>query len=406
MATEIVVVGGGSGGTIAANELTRELRGEIRRGEVRVTLVAAEERHYFQPAFLHVAFKGLDPSKIWRPEGSLLRREVKLLLDPASSVDLDDRVVRTESGRELRYDHLVLATGSVPDPGLIPGMREANMDYHSSAAGAHRIWEAINRFRGGRVVMGVGAPPYKCPPSPDEGAFLADEFFRRRGIRDRVRLTVLTPYLFVSPSKTMAEIISPLMEERGIEKRTLFNVDSVDPERRVVYSMEGDEVGYDLLILVPPHRGADVVRRSGIGDEDGWVPADKYTMEVRGYDDAFAIGDCTDIPAPKTGVTAHLQGVIVAKNLASDLRGTGVVCRFTGRSNCPYEVGFGRATFVVGTYDKPLKKIRPSRLNYLQKKLFMRIYWSSLRGTWDWLFDLYFGEDARRCSRDGRRAVP
>jgi sulfide:quinone oxidoreductase len=143
--------------------------------------------------------------------------------------------------------------------------------------------------------------------------------------------------------------------------------------------------------MVPPHRGADVILNSGIGDADGWIPTDKNTMRIRGYENAYAIGDATDIPISKTGVTAHLEAIVAAKNIASAVREKGQVYKYNGRINCPFEMGSGQASFVVGSYDMPVKEIQPSRIRYIMKKAFARFYWRTLSGSWDWIFNIYFG---------------
>jgi len=190
----------------------------------------------------------------------------------------------------------------------------------------------------------------------------------------------------------MSKVVEPRFQSREIETIIFFNVESVDPTKRVIYSLEGDTVSYDLLIMVPPHRGADVVIKSGIGDADGWIPTDKNTMRIVGYDDAYAIGDATSIPVSKTGVTAHLEAIVAANNVLSSIRRRRKLYKYNGRINCPFEMGSGRAAFVIGSYDMPVKQVQPSQIRYFMKKAFARFYWSTLSGNWDWLFKAYFGK--------------
>jgi sulfide:quinone oxidoreductase len=186
--------------------------------------------------------------------------------------------------------------------------------------------------------------------------------------------------------------VEPRFEKRGIEVVTFFNLESVDPAKREIYSLEGESLSYDLLIMVPPHRGADVVIKSKIGDADGWIPTDKNTMKIQGHDNAYAIGDATNIPVSKTGVTAHLQAIVAANNIVSAVHNQRELYKYNGRINCPFEMGAGKAAFVVGSYDMPVKQIEPSRLKYLMKKAFARFYWRTLSGNWDWIFNTYFGK--------------
>ncbi len=386
----IAVVGGGTGGTLVANKLASELRESVKRGEVEVHLFAERPEHYFQPANLDIAFKGADPRRFVRDERELVVRGVKLHLSPVNLIDLNDRRL-SFNGSSLEFDYLVIATGSRAVPEVVEGLAESSYNFHTGQEDARRTWEAVSRFERGRAVVLVNVP-HKCPPSPVEAAFLLDEHLRKRGVRQNVEIVYATPYTRAYPTHTIAEVVEPLFEEKGIQLVTLFNTDYVDVRERKVRSLEGEEIRFDLLITVPPHRGAEVITASGIGDEEGWVPTDKETLRIKGYDYAFAIGDATDIPISKSGVVAHLEAIVAAKNVLADIEGTGVEHCYTGRINCPLEVGEGRALFVAGTYTKPPERQKPSRLKYLMKRFFPNIYWPMVQGRFETLFDLYLGK--------------
>jgi sulfide:quinone oxidoreductase len=386
----VVVIGGGTGGTLAANILASKLRREIDSGLVSVTLLSETRDHIFQPANLDIAFKGADPRKYIRDERSLLSRRVEFLNEGVERVDLGRREVLTASGRSIDYRFLVIATGSKADPELIPGLAEDAYNFHTGPWDAAKIWDALQRFDRGRIVLVIAGVPHKCPPAPTEAMFLLDDYFRKRGIRDRVELTFLTPYPHAYPAKPIADVVEPLLERRGINVNTFFNIESVDPVKKRVHSLEGDEVEYDMLIAIPPHRGSSLAVRSEIGDQEGWIPADKHTMKIPDYDDSYVIGDATNIPISKSGVVAHIQAAIVAHNISSEILGFDGKKRFNGRINCPLEVGAGKALFVAGTYERPPKPMKPTRIKYLMKKSFATIYWHMLTGRLEPLFDLYF----------------
>jgi len=387
----IVVVGGGTGGTLAANLLASHLHSEMKAEQVEVQLICGQKTHIFQPGYLHVAFKGLNPSDIIRPEEELVNSGVKLIAQDAQRIELAAKTVTLASGEKISYDYLIVATGSVPDPSVIPGLSEAALNFHTSPEESSKIWNAIQNFDGGHVVVGIAGVPHKCPPSPNEAAFLVDDYFREQGTRDKVKITFVTPYPRPYPAEPMSKVVEPRFQQRGIEVVTFFNVESVDPAKREVYSLEGESLQYDLLIMVPPHRGADVIMKSGIGDADGWIPTDKGTLRIVGYENAYAIGDATNIPVSKTGVTAHLEAIVAVDNVISSIRKGGKLFKYNGRINCPFEMGSGQASFVVGSYDMPVKQIQPSRIRYMMKKAFARFYWRTLSGSWDWLLKAYFG---------------
>ena len=388
----VVVVGSGDGGTFTANLLASELRDEIRGGLASVQLIGEHLKHPFQPGNLDVAFKGVAPDKYVKDETELLRKEVSFIQDPAIRIDFATRTVTTRTGTSIAYDFLVIATGAVADPSKIPGLAEGSMNFHTGGKNSQLIWEALQEFQGGTVVVAIAGTPHKCPPSPNEAAFMLDEYFSKRGIRAKVKIKFLTPYPRPYPAEKVSRVVGPMFQEKGIEVSTFFNVDSVDPKERRIFSLEGEAVDYDMLIAIPPHHGADVIINSGIGDEDGYVPTDKGTMEVVGQEGVYCIGDATNIPISKSGVVAHLQSVVVAHNIVSEIEKSSGLLQYNGRINCPMEVGHHRAIFVSATYTSPPVDQTPSMVKYYMKRSFAMIYWRALKGSFESVFDLFFGQ--------------
>lgn len=388
----VIIVGSGDGGTFTANLLASKLHDEIHGGLASVQLVGEHLRHPFQPGNLDIAFKGAPPDKYLKEETELLRKGVEFIQDPAVKIDFKSRVVTTKSGKSLAYDYLVIATGAVADPSKIPGLADGALNFHTGGKDSQRIWEAIQRFDGGTVIVAIAGTPHKCPPSPNEAAFMLDEFFHKRGIRDKVKIKFLTPYPRPYPAEKISRVVEPLFKERGIDVTTFFNVDSVDPAQRKVYSLEGEAFDYDLLIAVPPHHGANVIIDSRIGDQDGYIPTDKGTMRVTGQEGVYCIGDATNIPVSKSGVVAHLQSVVVANNIVSEMEKSKELLEYNGRINCPMEVGSGKAIFVSATYASPPSDQTPSKVKYYMKRSFAMIYWRALNGSLERIFDIFFGQ--------------
>jgi len=392
LAKQLAVVGSGTGGTFAANTLSSKLHKQVREGKVQIVLIGEGFRHHFQPANLDIAFKGAHPDDQSRSEMDLLNEGVTFIPDPAEKIDLENRSIVTTGGDVFDYDKLILATGAEASPHSIPGLAEGSVCFHTGQGNAVKVWESVSSFKKGRIGVLIAGVPHKCPPSPDEALFLLDEYLRHRKVRREVELTLLTPYPRSYPAERIAKVVGHLFDERGINVIPFFNVDTVDPAARKVFSLEGDEFEYDLLIAIPPHRGTGVIRKSGLGDEEGWIRTDKKTMRVRGHDDVFAIGDATDIPISKSGVVAHLQSKVVASNIAFEIEGKGTVLEYNGRINCPMETGHRQAIFVSATYQRPPADQSPSFLKYAMKKGFGAIYWSALTGRWEWLLDTYLGD--------------
>ncbi len=370
----ILVLGGGVGGTLVANLLSRK----VRRDEATITLLDETGQHVYQPGFLYVAFGEEEPEDLQRPERQLLGKRVELIRDRAVRIRTQERRVETAEHGSVPYDYLIIATGSHLDLDAIPGLRTAAHHFYT-AAGAEALHRALETFRGGRLVVGVGGVPYKCPPAPIEFAFMLDSRLRKRGLRESTEIHYLSPLPRVFPIEAVAGFVQPMMEERGFLIHTFFNVESVDPAARTVTSLEGETLPYDLLVLIPPHKGAQVIIDSGLGEgAQGWVPTDRHTMQVAGQRGVYAIGDATNLPVSKSGAAAHYQGDVVASNVVAEMRGEAPSGRYDGRVVCFLEVGDNKASVLSFDYEHPPKPPRPSWFYHAGKALFNRAYWWSV----------------------------
>jgi len=374
MPAQVVVVGGGVGGTLTANLLSRDLG-----REVRVTVVDPTGMHAYQPGFLYVALGQASGRWLSRDERELLRGDVDLVVDAAESIDRSAGAVRLESGASLPYDYLVLAPGARLVPEQVPGMSNGDggpgAHHFYSLDGALRLREAIRRFRGGRVLVGIAGIPYKCPPAPIEFVLLLEEHLRRRGLREKAEITFLSPLNRAFTVEPASKLVQPIMERRGIALETFFNVETVDPSAGTVTSLEGETAEYDLLVLVPPHRGQRAVEESGLGDAGGWLPTDRSTLEVEGCERVFAMGDATNLPISKSGSTAHFEAPVVASRISSMIRGTEPKSSYGGRVMCFLETGDRKATVLRFDYEHPPAPPAPSAIWHTAKWMFNRLYW-------------------------------
>jgi len=369
MATRVIVLGGGVGGTLAANLISKQLG-----SDGHVTVVDPSGMHVYQPGFLYVTLGQANGRWLAQDERHLLRDEVDMVIDRAIRVDPAQRTVTLDRGGSLGYDYLVLATGSRLAREEIPGLIQGSHDFYS-LEGAIRLREALRSFPGGRIVMGVAGIPYKCPPAPVEFVFMLEEYLHKRGIRGKSTITLASPLNRAFTIETTSKLVQPILEQRGIELATFFNVEAVDPDKKVVTSIEGEELPYDLLVLVPPHRGAKVIEDSGLGDERGWVPVSRATLQHEKFDTIFAIGDATNLPISKSGSTAHFEAPVVASQIAARIRGTAAKENYGGRVMCFLETGHRQATTIRFDYEHPPVSPRPSPLWHYAKWAFNRAYW-------------------------------
>ena len=367
---KVVVLGGGVGGTIVANLLAKRLRPD----EAEITLVDKTGKHVYQPGFVYVAFERLAPRKLVRDERRLLRKRVRLVLGEAVRIDPEARRVHLADGTALDYDRLVLALGARLTPEELPGFKEAAQHFYSLDA-ASRLRTALESFRGGKVVVTVASVPYKCPPAPSEAACQLDYYFTRRGIRDKVDIHFLSPLSRVFPLEPVNPVVEQIFAKHDIRSTIFFNVESIDTEKRIVNSIEGESVPYDLLIMVPPHRGAKVVEDSGLGDRGGWLPTDKYTLRSKAHPDIFGLGDCTDIPVSKSGAAAHFEAKVVAKSIVADLRGQPAPLKYDGRVTCYCDAGYHKGISMSFDYEHPPVPPPLGLKDWLGKQILNRAYW-------------------------------
>jgi sulfide:quinone oxidoreductase len=372
MSARVVVLGGGVGGTLVANLLAKSLE-----REARVSVIDPTGLHHYQPGYLYVALGQANGRWLVRDERSLLRRNVDLIIDRAIRIRPDAGTVQLERGGSLDWDYLVVTTGAQLMHDRIPGLVEGAFGFYS-LEDAQRLREELRRFRGGRILVGIGGIPYKCPPAPVEFVFLLEEYLRKRGIRDRSSVTLLSPLNRAFTIESASKVIQPILEERGIELATFFNVEEVDPSSHTVTSLEGEKAEYDLLALVPPHQGQSVVIDSDLGDPGGWLPTDRLTLHVKEQDRIFAIGDATDLPISKSGSTAHFEAPVVASRIASLVRGSAPRTNYGGRVMCFLETGNRKATALRFDYEHPPLPPKPSMVWHAAKWMFNRLYWETV----------------------------
>ncbi len=390
MMKRVVILGGGTGGTLSANRLRRV----FSDSELEITVVDQNDGHLYQPGLLFVPFGLTRLEDIVRPRGRQLHRGIGYVNSAIDHVDVAANHVHLENGSVLDYDVLVVATGAVLMPeetdGLTgPGWMEKVFTFYSPD-GAAALEAALARFDGGRLVVNVVDMPIKCPVAPLEFCFLADWYFHERGIRDRVQLTYVTPLDGAFTKPVASKRLAGMLAEKGIELVTEFNTGEVDGMGGRLVAYDGRDVTFDLAVVVPLHGGAAYVgRSSGLGDELNFVPTDEHTLQTKAAPNVFAIGDAANVPTSKAGSVTHFEGEVLVENLRRYLTGEPLDASFDGHTNCFIETGFHKALLIDFNYEtEPLPGHYPasvglpllaeSRLNHLGKLMFQWFYWHSL----------------------------
>lgn len=376
----VVILGGGVGGLVTANELARRLPSVHR-----IVLVERAASHAFAPSLLWLMTGDRQAAQITRDVRALTRPSVEVIQAEVRSIDLAGARVETD-GRAIAYDHLVLALGAELAPEVIPGLAEAAHTFYT-LDGTTRLRAGLESFTGGTAAVVVSALPYKCPGAPHEAAMLLSDLFRRRGMREKVDLHLFTPEPQPMPvaGPQLGIAVTEMLESRGIAFHPLHKLTAVNTETRQL-SFEGrPAVTYDLLVAIPPHRGPRLVQAAGLANEAGWVPVDRRTLATR-RERVYAIGDVTAIPIPgrwkpdvplmlpKAGVFAHGHGLVVARRIAAEIAGTAATDEFCGDGYCMLEAGEDLAGFAFGDFfAEPSPDVRLRRIGktwHLGKVLF------------------------------------
>jgi sulfide:quinone oxidoreductase len=375
--------------------VANKLRRRLGRGRWQVIVVDETEVHLYQPGFLFLPFRTYQAEDIVKPRRRFLSDGVDLVLGEIDRVDPVGKTVVLSDGRSLGYDYLIIATGTTPRPDQTPGMlgsqwRKSIFDFYT-LDGATALSKALEEFPGGRFVVHIVDMPIKCPVAPLEFAFLAEAYFRRRGLRDRVEMVYATPLPGAFTKPIASALLGSLLDERKIAVEADFMVERVDPEAKTLVSYDEREIPFDLLVTVPLNMGADYVARSGLGDELNYVPVDKHTLLSKADNRIFALGDANNIPASKAGSVAHFAVEVFVDNFLAHIEGKPMTGSFDGHANCFVETGDGQALLIDFNYDTeplpgtyplpgigPMRLLRESHLNHWGKLAFRWLYWHML----------------------------
>lgn len=387
----MLILGGGTAGTIMANKLANALD----EREWRITVVDGTDDHYYQPGFLFVPFDIYRMRDLVRPRRQYMPNTVRLVLSGIDHIDPAKKAVTLASGEALRYDCLILATGADIHPEQIEGLLDeewgrSKFDFYTPR-GAERLGRFLKTWQGGRLIVNIAEMPIKCPVAPLEFLFLADAYFTERGMRDKVDLHLVTPLSGAFTRPTSSRVLGEFLERKRISVTPDFGLARVDNDEKKLVAWDETEVKYDLLVSIPTNMGDPCIARSGLGNELNFVPTNKETLVAEGLEDVFVIGDATNLPASKAGSVAHFQSEILFENILEHIEGRPPRAHFDGHANCFIESGFGKGLLIDFNYETeplpgafPLPGVGPftllgeSAINHYGKLMFRWVYWNLL----------------------------
>jgi sulfide:quinone oxidoreductase len=388
---KLLILGAGTGGTIMANKLRKVLD----RSEWEMTIVDEEKNHYYQPGFLFIPFGIYTRQDVIKPKADFIPSGVKLLFNKIDKIEPDKNRVLLDGGTVLSYDWLIIATGTRMVPEETAGLKDKLwhkkiFDFYT-IDGAVALYEFFRNWEGGRLVLAISEMPIKCPVAPLEFVFLADYYFTEIGIRDKVDISFVTPLPGAFTKPRTSKLLGDLMKEKNIRVVPEFYIEHVDNDEPKIISYDQQEVPFDVLAIIPVNMGSDVIVRSEMGDDLGFIPTDKYTLRSSQYENIFVLGDASNIPTSKAGSVVHFASDVLYENFLSAIEGRPLKAKFDGHANCYIETGFGKGSIIDFNYDTeplpgtfPLPGIGPfgllqnTKMNHYGKVLFRWIYWHIL----------------------------
>ena len=388
-----LILGAGTAGTMVANRMVQELD----LNEWRIVIVDRDETHYYQPGLLFIPFGIYGHQDVIKSKRDFIPLGVEMILSDIDVIEPgQNRVILANDRKVIKYDYLVIATGCSIHPEEIEGLADGGgwrknvFDFYT-IDGAIALANFLKFWKGGRLVLNVAEMPIKCPVAPLEFMFLADWYFHERGIRDKVDLSFVTPLDGAFTKPRASAILGNMFEERGIHIVPNFAISEVDCGENKIRSYDGQEVEYDLLVTIPTNMGSDVIERSDMGDELGFVPINKHTLQSDHYENIFVIGDAGNAPTSKAGSVAHFMLDVLIENMLRHMEGLDPQPKFDGHANCFIESGFEKGILIDFNYEVeplpgkfplpgfgPFSLLQESPANHWGKMSFRWIYWNIL----------------------------
>lgn len=382
----ILIVGGGTAGLIIASNLIKRLPG------ANIILLDPADKHYYQPAWLFAASGIMDKEKSVRSEQSLIPRGVNFLQEAAETCNPDEQYIMTDKGRKISYDYLALAPGLTTDWNGIKGVGEAiGKDGVVSIYSYDQLdqtWHSIKNFKGGNAVFTLPATPLKCPSAPQKIMYLAEDYFKKAGVRESTNIIFFNAKDKLCEIKKYENTLNKVIEKKNIRIFFKHDLEEIRPDQKkaVFKSLvtgRKETIGYDMLHVTPKFHAPEFLKKSRLLLDGGLVDVDPYTLQHKRYKNVFALGDAADLPTPKTGAAARQQAKVVAENLFRLLSSQQVRVSYNGYTSCPITTGYGKVVLLEYDYDKKPQETFPFdqskerySMYFLDRYVLPYMYWN------------------------------
>ncbi len=386
---QVVIVGGGTAGITVAARLAR-LWGK----RLDIAVLEPSDKHYYQPLWTLVG-AGVAPKQITeRSEAAVMPRGVQWIRDAAAVFLPAENTIRTRDGKTITYDWLIVAAGLQIFWDKIPGLRESlgkgGVCSNYSFGTVDFTWQAIREFKGGNAIFTNPSGAVKCGGAPQKIMYLADEHFRKAGVREKANVIYMSALPNIFAVERYRKTLEKVIARKAIDCRFQHELVEILPEKHeaVFKSLESGEritLPYDLLHVTPPMGPPTFLAASPLADEQGWIDVDRQTLRHRRYANVFALGDCSNLPTSKTGAAIRKQAPVLVKNLRAAIAGQVPDATYDGYTSCPLVTGYGKLVMAEFDYDKqpqetfPIDQSRERWSMWLVKRyLLPLLYWHGM----------------------------
>jgi len=386
---QILILGGGSAGLTVAARLRKQAKG------LSVTVLEPSDKHYYQPLWTLVGAGVLPKQSTERPMEDCIPRGVEWIRDRVTSFSPENKIITTLGGKKIQYEQLIVAMGIQVNWQAIAGLTDtlgkngvcSNYSYDL----VDYTWECLRNFGGGEAIFTFPNTPVKCAGAPQKIMYLADDFFRRQGIREKSHVTFVSAAATIFGVKKYAQALDRVILDRNIATLFRHHLVSVDgPAKQATFeSLETGERHsrhFDLLHVTPPMSAPEVIKKSPLANPaSGWVDVDKYTLQHVRYPDVFSLGDVSSLPTSRTGAAIRKQAPILVKNLLSYRKGKNLAAHYDGYTSCPLVTGYGKLILAEFDYDGAPKETFPFdqskerwSMYQFKKYLLPLLYWRGM----------------------------
>ncbi|KAK2712155.1 sulfide:quinone oxidoreductase, mitochondrial-like isoform X1 [Artemia franciscana] len=394
---KVLVAGGGSGGCSVAAKFASLLP----KGSVGI--IESAETHYYQPMWTLVGGGMKSVKDSAKPMSEVLPKKAVWIKDSVASFKPKENTVSLSSGENVQYEYLVVALGIKLEYNRIKGLPEAfetpGVGSNYSTEYVDKTFQSLKDFKEGNAIFTFPNTPVKCAGAPQKIMYIADEYMRKHGVRDKANIYFNTSLGALFGVKKYADALWKIVEERKISVNLMHELVEVKPDtREAVFRLlnkpeETKTYKYSMLHITPPMGPPDAVKNStDLCAESGYVDVDKYTLQHTRFSNIFGIGDCTNLPTSKTAAAIAAQGNILYQNMKCVMeKKSDSKEKYDGYTSCPLVTGYSKCVLAEFDYDGnpletfPINQARESRLAFHMKKDIMpTLYWQLfLRGMWN-----------------------